>query len=139
MKIGITFSNFELLHAGHIKMLEDAKQHCDYLICGLQTDPNLDRPEKSSPDQSVVERYLQLKGCSHVDKIIPYTTAQDLEDILRSYTIHVWILGEEYKDTNFTGRNYCEAKGITFYFNSREHHLSSSRLRKHSAVPEQRP
>lgn len=130
MKIGITFSAFDLLHAGHIKMLEDAKKQCDFLICGLQTDPTLDRPEKNKPVQSVVERYIQLKGCSYVDKIVPYTTEQDLEDILRSYEVHVRILGEEYQDTNFTGRTYCEEKGIDLYYNSRDHRFSSSGLRR---------
>lgn len=130
MKIGITFSAFDLFHAGHVKMLEDAKKQCDFLICGLQTDPTLDRPEKNKPVQSLVERYIQLKACSYVDKIVPYVTEQDLEDILQSYEVHVRILGEEYKETNFTGRGYCEAKGIAFYFNSRDHRFSSSVLRK---------
>lgn len=129
MKIGITFSSFDLLHAGHIKMLEDAKKHCDYLICGLQTDPTLDRPEKNKPVQSVVERYIQLKGCTYVDKIVPYATEQDLLDILQAYEVHVCILGEEYKDHIFTGRAYCEQKGIVFYFNRRDHRFSSSGLR----------
>ena len=74
MKIGITFSAFDLLHAGHIKMLEEAKSQCDYLICGLQTDPTINRPEKNQPVQTVVERYIQLKGCRFVDEIVPYTT-----------------------------------------------------------------
>ena len=130
MKIGITFSAFDLLHAGHIKMLEDAKRQCDYLICGLQTDPTLDRPEKIRPVQSVVERYIQLKGCVHVDEIVPYATEQDLEDILRSFKIDVRILGEEYRDKNFTGKNYCEEKGIELYYNQRDHRFSSSGLRK---------
>lgn len=130
MKIGITFSAFDLLHAGHVKMLEDAKKQCDFLICGLQTDPTLDRPEKNKPVQSVVERYIQLKGCSVVDKVIPYATEQDLIDILQSHEIHVRILGEEYKDKDFTGRGYCEDKGIELYFNRREHRFSSSGLRK---------
>ncbi|RZF62709.1 adenylyltransferase/cytidyltransferase family protein [Sphingobacterium corticibacterium] len=130
MKIGITFSAFDLLHAGHIKMLEDAKEQCDFLICGVQTDPTLDRPEKNKPTQTVFERYMQLRGCKHVDMIIPYATEQDLEDILRSYKIHVRILGDEYKDKNFTGRKYCEEKGIELYFNRRENRFSSSSLRK---------
>lgn len=130
MKIGITFSAFDLLHAGHIKMLEDAKAQCDYLICGLQTDPTLDRPEKNKPTQTVVERYLQLKGCTYVDKIVPYATEQDLEDILQSYNIHIRIIGDEYRDKNFTGRKYCEEKGIEFYYNRRDHRFSSSGLRR---------
>ncbi|MGB3065737.1 adenylyltransferase/cytidyltransferase family protein [Sphingobacterium thalpophilum] len=130
MRIGITFSAFDLLHAGHIKMLEDAKRQCDYLICGLQTDPTLDRPEKNKPAQTVVERYIQLKGCKYVDQIVPYATEQDLEDILRSFKIDVRIVGDEYREKNFTGRAYCEEKGIELYFNSRDHRFSSSGLRK---------
>ena len=130
MKIGITFSAFDLLHAGHIKMLEEAKNQCDYLICGLQTDPTLDRPDKNKPVQSVVERYIQLKGCKFVDEIVPYATEQDLEDVLRSFRIHVRIVGDEYANTQFTGRKYCEEKGIELYFNRRDHRFSSSGLRR---------
>lgn len=130
MKTGITFSAFDLLHAGHIKMLEEAKLNCDYLIVGLQTDPTLDRPEKNKPSQSVVERYIQLKGCKFVDEIVPYATEQDLQDILQSFQIDVRFLGDEYKDRDFTGRAYCEEKGIEFYFNTRDHRFSSSGLRR---------
>lgn len=130
VRVGITFSAFDLLHAGHIKMLEDAKRQCDYLICGLQTDPTLDRPEKNKPTQTVVERYIQLKGCIFVDEIVPYATEQDLEDILRSFKIDVRIIGDEYVNKPFTGREYCEEKGIELYFNSRDHRFSSSGLRK---------
>lgn len=138
-KIGITFSAFDLLHAGHVKMLEDAKEQCDFLICGLQTDPTLDRPEKNKPTQSVFERYMQLKACKHVDMIIPYATEQDLEDVLRSYKIHVRILGDEYIDKAFTGRKYCEEKGIELYFNRRENRFSSSSLRKIIAKKQENP
>lgn len=137
MKIGITFSAFDLLHAGHIKMLEEAKRQCDYLICGLQTDPTLDRPDKNKPVQTVVERYIQLKACRFVDEIVPYATEQDLEDILRSFKIDVRILGEEYINKNFTGRIYCEEKGIELYYNTRDHRFSSSGLRKTVADREQ--
>ncbi|MBK0371294.1 adenylyltransferase/cytidyltransferase family protein [Flavobacterium agrisoli] len=133
MKVGITFSAFDLLHAGHIKMLEEAKRQCDYLIVGLQTDPTLDRPEKNRPTQTVVERYIQLKGCRFVDEIVPYATEQDLEDILRSFQIDVRILGVEYAEQDFTGRSYCESKGIALYFNVRDHRFSSSNLRKEVA------
>ena len=111
-------------------MLEDAKQECDYLICGLQTDPTLDRPEKNRPIQSVVERYIQLKGCTYVDEIVPYATEQDLEDVLRSFKIDVRIVGDEYADKQFTGRDYCEETGIHLFYNKREHRFSSSLLRK---------
>jgi glycerol-3-phosphate cytidylyltransferase len=127
---GITFSTFDLLHAGHIRMLEEAKGSCDYLIVGLQTDPTIDRPEKNKPVQSIVERYIQLSGCKFVDEIIPYTTEQDLEDILKSYKIDVRIIGEEYRDKNYTGRAYCEEKKITMIYNCRAHRFSSSGLRR---------
>jgi glycerol-3-phosphate cytidylyltransferase len=130
MKTGITFSAFDLLHAGHIKMLEEAKQNCDYLIVGLQTDPTLDRPTKNKPTQSVVERYIQLKGCKFVDEIVPYATEQDLEDILKAFTIDMRIVGDEYKEKDFTGRTYCEEKGIFLYFNTRDHRFSSTSLRQ---------
>lgn len=138
MKVGITFSAFDLLHAGHIKMLEEAKRHCDYLIVGLQTDPTIDRPEKNRPTQSVVERYIQLKGCRFVDEIVPYATEQDLEDILRSFHIDVRIIGDEYAQKDFTGRAYCAEKGIEFHFNKRDHRFSSSSLRKEVADKELR-
>jgi glycerol-3-phosphate cytidylyltransferase len=130
MKVGITFSAFDLLHAGHVKMLEEAKRQCEYLICGLQTDPTIDRPEKNKPVQTVVERYIQLKACKHVDEIVPYATEQDLEDILRAFKIDVRIVGEEYKEKNFTGRKYCDENVIELYFNKRNHRFSSSGLRK---------
>ena len=130
MKIGITFSCFDLFHAGHIKMLEEAKTQCDYLIVGLQVDPTLDRPEKNKPIQTVVERYIQLKSCKFIDEIVPYATEQDLLDILSSFKINVRIIGEEYKKINFTGKDYCIKKGIELYYNKREHRFSSSGLRK---------
>ncbi|MFV8337484.1 adenylyltransferase/cytidyltransferase family protein [Flavobacterium sp. RSP29] len=136
MKTGITFSAFDLLHAGHIKMLEEAKLHCDYLIVGLQTDPSVDRPKKNKPTQSVVERYIQLKGCKFVDEVVLYTTEQDLEDILRAFHIHLRIVGDEYKDKDFTDRSYCEDKGIELYFNTRDHRFSSSSLRREVAEKE---
>src|SRR5690625_7269086 len=117
MKVGITFSAFDLLHAGHIKMLEEAKKQCDYLIVGLQTDPPLDRPENNRPVQSVVERYIQLKGCKIVDEIVPYATEQDLEDIFRSFVIVVLICGDEYKTYTHHCRDSCENTIYLLYYN----------------------
>lgn len=128
-KIGITFSTFDLFHAGHVKMIEEAKSVCDYLIVGLQLDPSIDRSEKNSPSQSVIERYIQLKGSKYIDEIVPYVTEQDLEDILKVFKIHVRIIGEEYRNKNFTGKKYCENNGIDIYYNSRNHRFSSSGLR----------
>ena len=129
MKIGFTCSTFDLLHAGHIQMLRDAKEQCDYLICGLQIDPSLDRPEKNSPVQTIVERHTQLSAIKYVNEIIPYQTETDLEDILNMLHIDVRILGEEYKNGKFTGRAICAKRGIELFFNKREHRFSSSDLR----------
>ena len=130
MKIGFTCSAFDLLHAGHVAMLREAKDHCDYLICGLQVDPTLDRPTKNKPVQTVVERHAQLAAVRYVDEVIPYVTEADLEDILAMYPINVRILGEEYRDKDFTGRDICKKRDIELYFNRREHRFSTSDLRK---------
>ena len=130
--IGITFSAFDLLHAGHISVLAEAKEYCDYLIVGLQTDPTIDRPDtKNKPVQSVVERQIQLAAVDYVDEIITYETEEDLESILAIYPIDVRIIGLEYKGTNFTGKELCERRGIEIVYNSpRDHGFSSSGLRK---------
>ena len=129
MKIGFTCSTFDLLHAGHIQMLRDAREQCDYLICGLQVDPSIDRKDKNSPVQTIVERYTQLNAVRYVNEIIPYQTENDLEDILNMLHIDVRILGEEYKNKTFTGRAICAKRGIELFFNKREHRFSSSDLR----------
>jgi glycerol-3-phosphate cytidylyltransferase len=130
MKYGITFGFFDLLHAGHVKMLEEAKSTCDYLIVGLQMDPTIDSPEKSKPTQTIVERYIQLKGCKFVDEIVPYATESDLEDILQSFQIDIRFLGEEYLDKDFTARTYCEENEIELYFNSQDHRFPSNKSRR---------
>lgn len=133
MIVGITFSTFDLLHAGHVQMLREAKEQCDYLICGLQMDPSIDRPEKNPPVQTIVERYTQLEGVKYVDEIIPYASEKDVEDILTMYHIDVRILGDEYKELDFTGKDICKKRGIQLYFNKRDHRFSSSDLRKRVA------
>jgi len=129
MITGLTASTFDLLHAGHVLMLREAKSQCDYLICALQVDPSADRPEKNKPVQSLVERYAQLSAVKYVDEILCYQTEKDLEDILELYPINVKIMGKEYKDKDFTGREICKRRGIQIYFNSRDHRFSSSDLR----------
>jgi len=131
--VGITFSTFDLFHAGHVKMLEEAKSVCDYLIVGLQLDPSIDRAEKNKPVQSIIERYIQVSSCKFVDEVVPYITEKDLDEILRSFKIDVRIIGEEYRDKDFTGKAYCEQKGIELYYNRRDHGFSSSELRKRIA------
>lgn len=130
MITGFTASTFDLLHAGHVAMLREAKDQCDYLICGLQVDPSLDRANKNSPVQTLVERYAQLNAIRYVDEIIPYQTEQDLEDILTMYNFDVRIIGSEYKDKKFTGRAICASRGIEIYFNKRDHRFSTSDLRR---------
>jgi glycerol-3-phosphate cytidylyltransferase len=136
-KIGITFSTFDLLHAGHIAMLSEAKNHCDYLIAGLQTDPTIDRPEtKNKPIQSVVERQIQLAACRYVDEVVVYQTEQDLIDLMLILPVDVRILGVEYQDKEFSGKWEGNSKGIEHVFNSRDHSFSSSSLRKRVAAAE---
>mgnify|MGYP003853754637 CR=1 FL=1 len=136
MRVGFTCSTFDLLHAGHLIMLREAKEQCDYLICGLQVDPSVDRKEKNSPIQTVVERYTQLKALSCVDEIVPYAYEKDLEDILSMYNIDVRILGDEDATKDFTGKDICKQRGIELYFNKREHRFSSSELRQRVAAKE---
>ena len=130
MRIGLTASTFDLLHAGHVSMLREAKSQCDYLIAALQVDPSLDRSEKNPPVQSIVERQAQLHAVKYVDEVIVYCTERDLLDIINMYPIDVRILGEEYRLKDFTGKDECRNRGIQIYFNKRDHRFSSSDLRK---------
>ena len=130
MKIGITFSTFDLLHAGHVLMLKEAKESCDYLIAGIQTDPTIDSPDtKNKPIQSIIERQIQVEGCKYVDEVIIYQTERDVEDILRTKKINARILGIEYKDKDFTGKQICIDKDIELVYNSRDHNWSTTELR----------
>ncbi len=130
MRVGITFSTFDLFHAGHVLMLKEAKESCDHLIAGIQTDPTIDRPGiKNKPVQSIVERQIQVNGCKYVDSIVVYESEKDVEDILKSTKIDVRILGIEYKDKEFTGKSICKEKGIELVFNSRDHDWSTTELR----------
>ena len=134
-RIGFTCSTFDLLHAGHITMLEEAKHHCDYLIVGLQNDPTLDRPEKNAPVQTIVERQIQLAAVKYVDEIVIYNTEQDLVDLLLTLPIDVRVLGDEYKNKDFTGKDIAKQRGSKIVYNGRDHSFSSTSLRKrvHSA------
>ena len=136
-KIGITFSTFDMLHAGHIAMLAEAKNHCDYLICGLQTDPTIDRPDtKNKPVQSIVERQIQLAACRYVDEVVVYQTEQDLIDLLLILPLDVRVLGVEYEHQDFSGRSEGALRGIELVFNGRDHSFSSSSLRKRVVAAE---
>lgn len=127
--IGFTCGAFDLFHAGHVLMLEEAKQHCDYLIVGLQSDPSVDRRTKNKPVQSIVERQVQVKGCRHVDEVIIYDTEKDLEDLLKVLPIDVRVIGSDYKDREFTGKDYCIDNGIQVVYNKRNHSFSTTDLR----------
>ena len=136
-RIGITFSTFDMLHAGHIAMLSEAKNHCDYLIAGLQTDPTMDRPtEKNPPVQSIVERQIQLAACRYVDEVVVYQTEEDLVDLLLILPVDVRILGVEYQGLDFTGWDECQSRGIELVFNGRDHSFSSSSLRRRVVAAE---
>ena len=129
-KIGFTCSTFDLLHAGHITMLEEAKHHCEFLIVGLQSDPTIDRPgEKNKPVQSLIERQIQLSAVKYIDEIIVYNTEQDLCDLLLTLPINIRILGVEYETSEFTGKSICLSRGIDLFFNKRDHSFSSTSLR----------
>jgi glycerol-3-phosphate cytidylyltransferase len=137
LKIGIVFSQFDILHAGHIAMLSEAKNHCDYLIAGLQNNAQWDRPDKNAPIQSIVERQISLSAVRFIDEIVVYNTEKDLEDILLTLPVDVRILGVEYMEKDFTGRAICEKRKIELIFNSRDHSFSSSSLRKRVTEAEQ--
>jgi glycerol-3-phosphate cytidylyltransferase len=137
LKIGIVFSSFDLFHAGHVAMLAEAKNHCDYLIAALQTDPTIDRPDtKNPPIQSIVERQIQVSTNRNVDEVVVYQTEKDLEDLLLILPVDVRILGVEYKDKEFTGKDLCQKRGIEIVYNGRDHSFSSSSLRKRVAEAE---
>jgi glycerol-3-phosphate cytidylyltransferase len=125
-KVGITFGAFDLFHAGHILMLQEAKTICDHLIVCIQTDPSLDRNEKNAPVQSIVERQIQVTACKYVDEVIVYDTEKDVMEVLKSVDWTVRILGDEYRDKPFTGREETIER---CYFNRRPHTFSSSELR----------
>lgn len=127
--IGFTCSAFDLLHAGHVLMLEEAKSICEHLIVGLQVDPSVDRSQKRKPIQSIVERQIQLSAVKYVDDVIVYSTEQDLVDLLRTLPINVRIVGEDYKNKNFTGKELMKSLGIDIYYNSRSHKFSTTELR----------
>jgi glycerol-3-phosphate cytidylyltransferase len=130
MKIGFNCSSFDLLHAGHVTMLKQEKQMCDYLIAALQVDPTIDRPGiKNKPVQSIYERYVQLQACKYVDEILVYSTEYDLLQMIMTQTMHIRFLSEEYKDRDFTGKQYCIDHGIEIYYHTRKHDFSSSDLR----------
>jgi glycerol-3-phosphate cytidylyltransferase len=133
--VGFTCSSFDLLHAGHVLMLEECKRMCDYLIVGLQTDPTIDRPGvKNKPVQSIFERQIQLRGCKYVDEIFVYDTEADLMNMIKSLPIHVRFVGEEYRNKDFTGKQWCEDNAVRLHFNTRRHDFSTTELRSRAGL-----
>lgn len=135
-RIGFTCGAFDLIHAGHILMLEEAKMQCDFLVVGLQTDPTIDRPSKNKPVESITERYLKLNSIKHVDEIVPYATEEDLLNLLKMIDIDVRVIGSDYLDKDFTGKQYCVDAGIEIYYNARGHNMSTSDIRRRVYVAE---
>jgi glycerol-3-phosphate cytidylyltransferase len=137
MKIGFNCSTFDLFHAGHVSMLKEEKRLCDWLIVGLQVDPTIDRPDtKNKPVQSIYERYVQLQACKYVDEILVYATEYDLVQLLKTQTIHIRFLGEEYKNRDYTGKQWCIDNGIEIWYHKRSHDYSSTELRRRVADAE---
>ena len=134
IKKGFTCGAFDLLHAGHILMLQEAKSVCDYLIVGLQTDPSLDRESKNSPVQSLEERRIQIEAVKYVDEVIIYETEKDLLSLLKRLKPDIRIIGADHKGKPFTGHEL----DIELFFNSRNHSWSSSDLRRRIAEHEAR-
>ena len=124
-KIGFTASSFDLMHAGHVVMLQEAKSLCDYLIVGLLTDPTVDRPDtKNKPVQSVMERYIQVAACRYVDEVIPFESEKDLVDLILTIQPDIRIVGEEYAGKDHTGKDLCP-----IHYNQRKHSFSTTELR----------
>jgi glycerol-3-phosphate cytidylyltransferase len=130
MKVGITFGAFDLCHAGHILMFKECKQHCDFLIVGLQADPSMERQHKNKPVQSMFERYVQLGACKYINEIIPYVYEQEIEQILRSTKVDVRFIGADYIGKEYTAKEYCIDNYIDIHFNNRDHGFSTTELRK---------
>ena len=124
-RIGFTCSTFDLLHAGHVAMLAEAKSKCDFLIVGFLSDPTHDSPEKQKAIQSMFERWVQLDAISYVDMIIPFSTEQDIVDMVLTLKPDIRVVGEEYKDIEHTGKGLCP-----IFYNSRKHSFSSTELKE---------
>ena len=128
---GFTCGAMDLLHAGHVRMLEECKEQCDYLIVGLQNDPSVTGAEyrgkkKNKPIETLEERKIRLEGCRYVDEIIVYETEDDLYNLLKKLQPDVRFVGPDWKDKKFTGYDLP----IKIVFNSRNHNFSSSNLRE---------
>lgn len=125
-KIGFTCGAFDILHTGHALMLKECKDHCDYLIVGVQTDPSIDRPNKNKPVQNYEERVIMVKSIKWVDEVVEYTTEDDLYNLLNTLDIDVRIIGADWKDKKFTGWDLS----LPVEFNTRDHGYSTSSLRE---------
>ena len=130
MKRGITCGVFDLLHAGHVAMLQEAKSVCDHLTVALQIDPQRWRADKNKPVQTLVERQIQLMAVKYVDQIIVYDSEQSLEDIFVVLPFNIRIIGEEYQGNYFTAKDICKKRNIEIYYNDTKHNFSSTNLKK---------
>ena len=132
MKIGLVAGNFDIIHPGYVEMFEDAKKNaCNYLVVALQSDPTVDRQEKTKPVQTVEEREYILKSIKYINEVIHYTTEKEFLDILTNFDYDVRILGSDYqsRDKNFTGSSLNK----DIYFHNRSHSYSASDLKKRIA------
>jgi len=129
-RIGITFGSFDLVHPGHLTLFKMAKEECDELIIGLQTDPSIERSYKNKPIQSMYERYLILNSCKYVDRIVPYDTEKDIENMLCTIRPDVYFVGDDHKDDKVTGHDLCGKLIISICFLPRDHSYSSTELRE---------
>lgn len=131
MKVGFTCGVFDFCHAGHVLMFKECKKVCDYLIVGIKVDPTVDKPGKSKPVQSIVERQIQVQACRYVDEIIVYETEKDLVDILSVLDIDIRIMGADHEGRPTSeGREVCRKRGIKFFYNKRGHRFSSTELKR---------
>lgn len=129
MKVGFTCGVFDLYHAGHVLMLKECKENCDYLIVALNKAQNISNeinPGKKKPIYSIEERVLIMESCKFVDEVLVYNSEEELEQILRTKNIKIRFLGEDYKEKKITGSNL----GMELYYTNRDHGLSTSLYRK---------
>ena len=100
--IGFTCGAFDVIHPGHMLLLKEASEKCDYLVVALQTDPSIDRPDKNSPVQNIEERYIMLHSLKYIDSIMLYETEAELEILLKSLRPDIWFIGSDHKGKKVT-------------------------------------
>lgn len=129
MKIGFACGVFDLFHAGHVLMLKECKEHCDYLIVALNRAENISEkinPGKKPPIFSLEERKLIMASCRYVDEVVEYNSEEELLHLLKTKNINIRFLGEDYKGKPITGGDL----NIEIYYTNRDHGLSTSNYKK---------